>query len=188
MSIQITLLNKGLSYAQFLAHCQEIAQAPTHSQAQTYEKNLGFMTQIYAHFFPTEVQQAQISQQGQQIWMVLAEGWCGDVACILPIIAKLAEVNSQIILRILRRDEHLPIMDNYLTHGGRSIPKLVAFETNGNELWQWGPRPKEAQKLITDLKEKETPFPELVQQLLAWYETDAGKSIAQEITAVSLAV
>jgi len=39
-------------------------------------------------------------------------------------------------------------MDKYLTNGGRVIPKLVAFDKDMNELFQWGPRPEEVKILV----------------------------------------
>lgn len=85
-----------------------------------------------------------------QVWMVISEAWCGDSAQNLPYIAKIAECNSLINLRIILRDSNLDIMDLYLADGkSRSIPKLVAFNEDGNELFQWGARPKEAQELVT---------------------------------------
>ena len=57
------------------------------------------------------------------VWIVLAEGWCGDVAQNLPVIAKIAEVTENIKLKILLREENRKVMDAYLTNGGKAIPK-----------------------------------------------------------------
>ena len=61
-------------------------------------------------------------------WLVITETWCGDSAQNLPVIAKIAELNPLISIRILFRDENPEVLDQYLTNGSRSIPKLVAFE------------------------------------------------------------
>jgi len=117
---------------------------------------------------------------GRQLWMVLAESWCGDSAQNLPYIAKIAEVNPNINLRIILRDTNLDIMDEYLTNGSRIIPKLVAFDYDGIELFTWGPRPKEAQELILKWKNEGIVKPELYEKLHLWYGKNRGKSIENE--------
>ncbi len=116
-----------------------------------------------------------------QIWMVITEDWCGDSAQNLPYIAKIADCNPKIFLRIIPRDQNLDIMDLYLTNGNsRSIPKLIAFDMDGNELFQWGPRPLEAQKIVTMLKEEGKPKEEIIEQLHIWYGRNRGKALENE--------
>ena len=57
-------------------------------------------------------------------FVVLAEDWCGDASSTVPVIARFAEAVGM-ELRILRRDEHLEVMDAYLTNGARAIPILA---------------------------------------------------------------
>ena len=61
-----------------------------------------------------------------QTWLVITEGWCGDAAQNLPVINKIAALNENIDLKLVLRDEHLELMDLFLTNGGRAIPKLIA--------------------------------------------------------------
>lgn len=120
-----------------------------------------------------------ISQK--QLWMVLTENWCGDSAQTLPYIAIAAEENPDIELRILSRDDNPDIMDHYLTNGGsRSIPKLVAFDENGNELFQWGPRPQEAQKFVKTELSKGREKSDVYKDLHLWYGRNRGKEIEKE--------
>jgi hypothetical protein len=116
----------------------------------------------------------------KQIWIVITEGWCGDSAQILPYMVKMAEVNSNIDLRILLRDSNPDIMDLYLTNGTRSIPKLVVFNLEGNELFTWGPRPKALQSLILQWKSEGIVKPELYEKIHLWYSRDKGKEIEAE--------
>jgi len=116
-----------------------------------------------------------------QIWMVLTEDWCGDSAQNIPYISKIAECNKNISLRLLPRDENLDLIDMYLTDGkSRSIPKLVSFDENGNELFQWGPRPEEAKKLVKDLKEQGFSKDEYEEKLHLWYAKNKGKNLDEE--------
>jgi len=84
----------------------------------------------------------------KQHWLILVEAWCGDVAQNLPAIARMAEQNKNIELSIIFRDENNEIMNEYLTQGARSIPKLVIFDEGFNELTTWGPRPDPVQDML----------------------------------------
>ncbi len=73
------------------------------------------------------------------IFYVLTEGWCGDAAQNVPVLALIEKHTTNIELRLLLRDQNLEIMDHYLTNGGRSIPKLICVDAeSGKELFEWG--------------------------------------------------
>lgn len=116
-----------------------------------------------------------------QTWMIITEDWCGDSAQNIPYIFKIAELNSLIDLRIISRDENPDIMDLYLTDGKlRSIPKLVALDNQGNELFQWGPRPKPGQVLIENDKKEGLTKEQFLNKLHLWYSDNKGKSLEEE--------
>lgn len=116
------------------------------------------------------------------IFYVISEGWCGDAAQIVPIINVMVNAVPSIDLRIILRDDNLEIMDQYLTHGARSIPKLVIFDAQGNEVATWGPRPKAAAQLVIDLKEQYGGITQEVKEgLQKWYNTDKGYTTMTEI-------
>ena len=118
-------------------------------------------------------------------WILISEAWCGDAAQIVPVIGKIAAQNSQIDLKIILRDEHLSIMDQYLTNGGRSIPKLICLDQDFQEVFTWGPRPKSIQQVVTDTKaEGITDHAILVERLQNAYNLDHTTSIQQEINAL----
>ena len=88
------------------------------------------------------------------IWLVLTEGWCGDAAQNIPGINKMAEATSNIELKLILRDENPEIMDEYLTEGSRSIPKLVCLDADTlEEVGTWGPRPASIQKKAMQWKD-----------------------------------
>ncbi len=116
----------------------------------------------------------------RQIWLVLTEDWCGDSAQNLPYIAKIAALNDKIEFRILERDSNLDIMDLYLTNGTRSIPKLIAFDEDGNEIFTWGPRPKAAQDLVSKRKSEGASKEEFIRELHKWYSLNFGKELEKE--------
>ena len=119
-----------------------------------------------------------------QQWIVLTEDWCGDSAQNLPYIARMAGLNDKITLRILRRDQNPDLMERYLTSGKRAIPKLIAFDENGAELFNWGPRPEPAIRLFEGLKDQGLEKKDILTQLHQWYARDAGKTLEREFYAI----
>ncbi len=86
---------------------------------------------------PVEISQKLESIKKEYIWLVLAEGWCGDAAQILPIFNKMANITPKIELRIVFRDENENLMNQFLTNGAKAIPKLIIldkrnFKSRGN--------------------------------------------------------
>ncbi|AOW17957.1 thioredoxin family protein [Polaribacter vadi] len=120
-----------------------------------------------------------------QTWLVLTEGWCGDAAQNLPVIHKMAELNKNINLKLVLRDENLALMDLFLTNGGRSIPKLIALDTDNNVIDTWGPRPKVATKMVADYKEKNGSLdPQFKEYLQVWYNKDKGLSTQEDFVSL----
>lgn len=120
-----------------------------------------------------------------QTWLVLTEGWCGDAAQIIPVLHKIAALNSNITLRLLLRDEHLDLMDQYLTNGrSRSIPKLVVTDANNNELFNWGPRPHALQELFYHMKANAMSNETIKEEIHKWYAKDKTVSIQKDLLAL----
>ena len=115
-------------------------------------------------------------------WVVLTESWCGDAAQNIPVFAKIAEANPKINLRILLRDEHPEVMDQYLTNGSKSIPKLICLDENLNELGTWGPRPKFLQDWMYENKANpKMEMAELKKEFQVWYTKDKGQTLQREM-------
>jgi len=117
------------------------------------------------------------------IRLVLAEAWCGDVAQNLPVMAKMADASEDIQLNILLRDENLEVIDEFLTNGGRSIPKLVCLKADDLEvLGSWGPRPEPAQDIMIDFKENpgDRTKQDIVIDIQKWYAKDKAGTIQEE--------
>lgn len=115
-------------------------------------------------------------------WLVLTEGWCGDAAQTLPIINKIASESDQIDLKIVLRDENEELMNEFLTNGGKSIPKLIALDQQNEVINSWGPRPSVPTKMVEDYKkEKGQLDAEFKKQLQIWYNKDKGINTQQDM-------
>ncbi|QSB27716.1 thioredoxin family protein [Flavobacterium sp. CLA17] len=118
------------------------------------------------------------------IWLVISEGWCGDAAQILPIINKMAQgSDKKVDLRIVLRDENEELMSQYLTNGGRAIPKVIVIcKEAGIVRTDWGPRPKGAAELMANYKKEFGVIDEKIKtDLQLWYLADKGVSVQEEL-------
>jgi hypothetical protein len=114
--------------------------------------------------------------------LVLTEGWCGDAAQTLPVISKIAYESDLITLKIIFRDEHEQLMSQFLTNGGKSIPKLLVLNSQNKVLNTWGPRPNTATKMVQDYKNKYGQLDAAFkQQLQVWYNKDKGVNIQEDM-------
>lgn len=132
----------------------------------------------------SEEDQARIkSFKGNVTWVVLTESWCGDAAHVVPVLNKIAELNDGIELQLVFRDENEELMNQYLTNGAKSIPKLIMTDNVTQKVMDtYGPRPSEATKLVNDFKAKHgTLSAEFKEDLQRWYNQDKGKTVIKDV-------
>lgn len=117
----------------------------------------------------------------KQHWIVITESWCGDAAHAYMFLKKMADANSFISLAWKLRDENLDLMDRHLTNGSRAIPKIIAFDKDHNELWNWGPRPKHMQEKYWELRKADANYKVIMIELQRMYNEDKGETMQREI-------
>lgn len=86
------------------------------------------------------------------------------------------------------RDSEPFLIEDYLTNGGKAIPKLISRDENGNDLFVWGPRPAGAQELMNRLKEENAEFETIKIELQNWYNHDKGKQIQSELKELLMSI
>lgn len=123
-----------------------------------------------------------ISQDQQ--WTVITEPWCGDAAHSIPFIQLAAQLNPLITVVYEHRDAEPFRINEYLTDGSKSIPKLIIRDSQGADLAVWGPRPKECQQLFDRLKTENADFETQKTALQHWYNADKGKSVQAELVSL----
>lgn len=116
-----------------------------------------------------------------QTWIIITEPWCGDASHIVPFIHKIAELNPLINAIYQLRDTEPFLIDQYLTNGGKAIPKLIIRDESGKDLVNWGPRPAECQVIYTELTAKKADFETVKVELQKWYNQDKGVSMQREL-------
>jgi hypothetical protein len=74
---------------------------------------------------------------GVKYVMMLAENWCGDVHRNSPLIAHIVEAMPGAELRVFFRDQNADLRDAFLNNGYQSIPVVVFFDKDWNEIGRW---------------------------------------------------
>lgn len=186
--IKDTLAN-ALTYSEYLKGIEEVLE----KEAVTEEEK---MIQNYTKLNATRIKRLDRTQEipekaqdkiktiSQKIyWIVITEGWCGDAAHTVPVLNKLQELNPNIEMKIILRDENLELMDRYLTNGGRSIPKLIVYNPESEKvLGTWGPRPAGATKLMEDYRAEHGVIDDAIkEQLQVWYNKDKGNGVIEDV-------
>ncbi len=117
----------------------------------------------------------------KQTWLIFTEDWCGDSAQNLPYLMKYTEPVPNIDVKIILRDDNIKALKDYFGNDAPlSIPKIIAFDENGKEIFKWGPRPREVQNLISGLKKQNITRDELNKKLHLWYARNKGRELEKE--------
>jgi len=115
-------------------------------------------------------------------FLVISEGWCGDAAQVVPIINKITETSGKIDLKIVFRDDNEELMNQFLTNGNKSIPKIILVDSDYNIISSWGPRPSIATKMVLAHKAKNGIFDaNFKKDLQMWYNKDKGNNTQADI-------
>lgn len=85
--------------------------------------------------------------------LIIAADWCGDVVRNVPVVLKAMDT-AGVETRMLMMEEHLDVMDRFLTLGGRSIPVVLFIDSNGDVRSKWGPRPTYVQEPMLRFKQE----------------------------------
>jgi len=127
--------------------------------------------------------------------LMLAENWCGDVHRSSPFLARIVEAMPNCEMRVLFRDQNLDLTDCFLNNGYRSIPVIVFFDKDWNELGRWIERPHAATQRVGPIRaqtldvapqdQQEKAMQEYRRQVQAVYEApnspwrETGKEVRQ---------
>jgi len=195
-------LEKSLSYQEYRNLAQQLLEKGTttngdnrseileHTNTNMYRMNRIDKTMKVNENVATAI--TNLPSNLKFYWVVLTESWCGDAAQIVPIMNKIAEYAGQKLeVCFLLRDENPNLIDAFLTHGGRAIPKLIFVKKEEDNqlkiISSWGARPAEARQLADDYKDKVKQNPELedfkafLESLHGWYAKDKTQSTQNEL-------
>ena len=86
--------------------------------------------------------------------LMLAENWCGDVHRNSPLIAHICEAMPGCELRVFLRDQNADLRDIFLNNGYQSIPVVVFFDQDWNEVGRWIERAHAATAKVIGIRAK----------------------------------
>jgi Thioredoxin len=86
--------------------------------------------------------------------LMLAENWCGDVHRNSPLLAHICEAMPNCELRVFFRDQNIDLTDLFLNNGYRSIPVIVFFDKDWNEIGRWIERAAAASAKVAGIRAK----------------------------------
>ena len=133
-------------------------------------------------YIPSEdlIQRINSTQKKSTIF-VITEPWCGDSVFSLTPLGNIKETGADIDVRVILRDQEEDVINNYLTNGSKSIPKMLVFK-NEKEVATWGPRPKALLDFVQEYKSKEGfSKEELSKEIQLWYNKDKGEQVFSEL-------
>jgi len=182
---------KTFTYSQYRDFIQQLVENHSTSGNEKTEERINFtllndrrMKRLEKTIMVSDNIQEKLSQfKTNATWLVVVETWCADGAQVLPVINKMAELNKGIDLKIVLRDENETLMDQFLTNGARSIPKLIMIDNQTQEvIGTYGPRPSTVVKIVEDFKQHHGKItPEFKEDLQRWYNKDKGQTIMEDL-------
>ena len=192
--IDPAMFNRTFSYKEYQEYISELVDkgltsGPEQSEKFTHFTKLNFqrLKRVFRTFQLSEkIAESVKNVRSEMLWVVIVESWCGDVPQNLPFMEAISQISDKIKLRIILRDENPEIMDQFLTNGTRSIPKLICFDPDTYDVaGTWGPRPVGAIELVKDLlKDPEVTADMRKEAVQRWYLQNRGEQLQSELTAL----
>jgi hypothetical protein len=186
-------VNKGLSYTTYrdlinslLAEGKLTGGESTEDMLHYTKMNVQRMQRVDKTVQLTKDIVAAISKiQKRYHLLVITEGWCGDAAQIVPVFHRIASLYpDKFDLKMVLRDENLPLIDAHLTNGGRAIPVLLILDEQGELVSKWGPRPALLQGLLASWRAESNDMAVVSEKLHYWYAKDKTLTTQSELAAV----
>jgi len=184
------LINSALSWNEFYALSEQLVAekrttGPNQTEALLKYTELNWVRMHRMNktlsILPEIKEKVEVLNE-KYIALVITEAWCGDGAQNLPAIAKICELSDNLELKVIFRDEHLDIMNRYLTNGAMSIPIVILLKKDTlEEVGVWGPKPKAALDILANFKANpEMPRDVFYKELHTWYAKNKSIDVQYE--------
>jgi len=184
------LINSALSWKEFYALSEQLVAEKRTTGTNQSEALLKYSELNWVRMqrmektlsILPEIKEKIESLKESYIALVITEAWCGDGAQNLPAIAKICDLSENLELKVIFRDEHLDIMNRYLTNGAMSIPIIVLLKKDTlEEVGVWGPKPRAAMEILANFKANpEMPRDVFYKELHTWYAKNKSIDIQHE--------
>lgn len=113
--------------------------------------------------------------------LIISEAWCGDASATVPALVKFFEGHNEV--KIFLRDSDSSLIEQFLTNGTQSIPKVIILDKEFKVKNSWGPRPKFGHDLLLKYKADPENYTKdmFYNDLQIYYSRNRGKDAIQEI-------
>ncbi len=148
-----------------------------------YELGLQRMNRTLKTFKVDETQLEHLkSKNANEKILIISEPWCGDASATVPAVSKFFEAGGNEV-KLFLRDSDLSLIDQFLTDGTQSIPKILILNEDYSVKNVWGPRPKFGMELLKKFKENPETYPreEFYNDLQVYYAKNRGKDVIEEL-------
>jgi len=177
---------KGISFEEYVHIGRERLENPSNQQEidykHYYELGLQRMDRTLKKYVLDEEQLKELASKNfDGKILIISEVWCGDASATVPVLVKFFEGKNDV--RIFLRDSDKSLINQFLTNGTESIPKVIILDKDFNVKNSWGPRPKHGKELLLKHKADPEAYPkdQFYNELQLYYAKNRGKDAVQEI-------
>ncbi len=159
---------------------------PVARRTRFYSKyNLERQERVEELWSPSQAFQAAVKAlTGPADWLFITDDWCVDSAYSLPMVKWASDRHENITLRILLKDDHPEVMEQFLTNGKRSIPKLAHIQPDGTVDFVWGPQPDAIRDIRQELMDSGAEGRIVSSTTVDWYAEEGWLEVEKELTEV----
>lgn len=156
-------------------------------------KNRERLAQVYSSVnIPDDMKQQIKEIKAKILMLVFAENWCSDTVLTLPIFFKLSELNENINLVIIPRDDYIEeFKEHFLTDGKAKIPLVLFLLDKSEEIHRFIERTKYVDDEVKRIKANNLEKREIYRSVIQFYLSSktieqTTKELACELIKVEL--
>lgn len=176
---------KAISFEDYMKEAERRVEAndSTDDHNEYYQLGLQRMNRTLKTYKVDEEQlQTLKSKNFNGKILLISEPWCGDASATVPAVSKFFEAGN-VEVRIFLKDSDHSLIEQFLTNGTQSIPKVIILNDDFSLKNNWGPRPKYGLELLKKFKENPETYPRetFYNDLQVYYAKNRGKDAINEI-------
>ena len=176
----------GISFEEYLKIAEERVEVPKtaadNEMMEYYKLGLQRMNRTLKtlHFDPLQYETLREKNFQGRI-LIISEAWCGDASATVPAVVRFFEGYNEV--RIFLRDSDPSLINQFLTAGTQSIPKILILNEDFSVKAVWGPRPAFGNELLKKFKTQPDTYPreEFYNDLQVYYAKNRGTDVIDEI-------
>ncbi len=177
--------DKAISFENYMKEAERRLEAkdPNDDHNDYYELGLQRMNRTLKTFKVNEEQLEKLkSKNFTGKILLISEPWCGDASATVPAVSKFFEAGN-VEARVFLRDSDHSLIDQFLTNGTQSIPRILILNEDYSVKNVWGPRPVFGMELLKKFKENPETYPRetFYNDLQVYYAKNRGIDVINEI-------